>query len=216
MDGKPVMFARLIEQSSCRFDETRWNLEGAELLYRYDKGNKWNQIDMDDVVGDHDHVGYPSTGQNEAPCPFHGLQIQFQRWSYTGYVEAMVSVRNTTNADYAELTWSCDLYNKEDRLVGRGAVINFTNVPKNAITTDTQGLASNGLFQSARCELVHFEERTKENELLFSNLPRQISWPDRGVKHWWNFNAPVHGEALKQVDWKIAAMKDRPKTEQTN
>ena len=220
-DGKPVKFARLIEQSPCRFDETRWNLEKGELIYRYDKGesyDSWNQIDMDDIVEDHDRVGYPSTGQNESSCPFHGLQLQFQRWSYThsGYVEAMVSVRNTTNRDFGEVTWTCDLYNKEDRLVGRGAVVAVTNVPKNAITTDTQSVTSNGMimFQYAKCELVHFEERTKENGFLFRNSPRQIRWPDRGVRHWWNFNAHIDGEALRQVDWKIEAMRNRPKTEQ--
>jgi hypothetical protein len=200
VDGQPVQRARLTRQNACGVDIARWNFPNGMFAYRVreeqDPNKRWNLLDMDDILADHDRAAYPSTGlDTSSPCPFDGVQIQFQRWvSHGDYVEAMVSVKNTSRNDYAELTWSCDLFDKDHRLVGRGVPLIFTVVPKNAVTTDTQSVAANGIFETAQCTLIHAEQRSDQNERLFRASPKQVSWPARGVKHWWNDHRPADGE----------------------
>jgi hypothetical protein len=111
----------------------------------------------------------------------HGsLELQFQRWGYFDRetVETLVSVKNTTDKDYATVTWSCRLWDKTGHLVGRDVPVSFNIVPKQAVQSDTQYLyAAGGMFHQVACKLVHKEERSHENERLYvasrkaANLP---------------------------------------------
>jgi hypothetical protein len=84
----------------------------------------------------------------------------------------MVGVKNTTDKDYATMTWSCDLRNN-GQLVGRNVPVSFNQVPKQAIRIDTQYLYGvTGMFNQAICQLVSKEELSFDNERLFRPGPR--------------------------------------------
>ena len=98
------------------------------------------------------------------------LQLQFQRWSYEGgYARLQVSLANNTMKPFARVVWTCDLYNKEKRLVGE-TYIPFNVVPWGVVVTNTQTVLTSDQFQDGECKLVEAEPVTERNAWLRPTL----------------------------------------------
>jgi len=138
------------------------------------------------------------------------LQVQFQRWAYegNGIATLLVTLRNPTMKPFARVVWDCDLHDKENRLVGRTALV-FHVVPWGAIVVDSQAVATNGQFEDGECRLVQAEEVTHQNERLYRGSPKQhnigLAMPE--VNNFFDFNYRIQGRAkviTQEEDDKLA------------
>jgi hypothetical protein len=128
------------------------------------------------------------------------LRIQFQTWIVQGQLfSAAVSVKNTTNIDFATVTWSCEFRDREGYKTGGGVAL-LHMVPKNSIAyVARQPFYNNGNARvSIKCELLNTEELSRENARLYRAQPGQNhpanAFSESGI---WSDKAEVNGIALE-------------------
>lgn len=124
------------------------------------------------------------------------LQIQFQRGVSNGrLLQQVVSMRNTSDTDYARVGWDCSFYDKEDYKVGGGRAI-FYLVRKQSVTFDTMSFPLNGPIgwvKKVTCNLIGVEKATKENARLYQ--PGR-NWGSEGLASIaWQSGSKPQGEA---------------------
>jgi hypothetical protein len=130
------------------------------------------------------------------------LQLQFQRWEYRdGYAMLHVSMRNNTMKPFARVAWTCELYDKQKRLVGE-TIISFNVVPWNAVVTNNQPVVTSDRFEDGACRLLGTEPVTQRNERLYTSIvPTKITGkyaPD--VTSVFDLNYRVQGRAKVITD----------------
>jgi len=98
------------------------------------------------------------------------LQLQLRRWEYLGgYARLSVSMRNTTMKPFARVVWACELYDKQQRLVGE-TYLSFNVVPWHTIAAaHNQMVTTTDQFDYAKCRLVEAEPVTQRNERLYAS-----------------------------------------------
>jgi hypothetical protein len=98
------------------------------------------------------------------------LQLQFQRWEYRGgYARLAVSLRNNTMKPFARVVWACELYDKQQRLVGETYLV-FNVVPYSAISAaHNQMVTTTDQFEDGACRLVEAVPVTQRNERLYTS-----------------------------------------------
>ena len=125
------------------------------------------------------------------------LRIQFQTWVSQGTtLQAMVSIKNSTNNHYARVGFNCEFRDQQGYKVGGGTAL-FYMVPKNAVTVDTQYFYNNGnaRFSSIKCELLGAEPLTTENQRLYRPSSKQASMPiPTTATRFWSDDLPPMGQ----------------------
>jgi hypothetical protein len=120
------------------------------------------------------------------PKPAGTLEIEFQRWSLatSGVLQALVAMKNTTGADYATVTWSCE-FREGGYKTGEGVAV-FHAVPKNSIALDTLSFYNNSRTADVtiKCELAGTEKRSRENERLYRYGPQRRNVPANSTDFW--------------------------------
>jgi hypothetical protein len=130
------------------------------------------------------------------------LQLQFQRWEYRdGYVMLQVSMRNNTMKPFARVAWTCELYDKQKRLVGE-TIISFNVVPWNTVVTNNQSVVTSDRFEDGACRLLGTEPVTQRNERLYTSLvsTRITGKYASDVTSVFNLNYRVQGRAKVITD----------------
>jgi hypothetical protein len=98
------------------------------------------QEQMDQNQKDRRYAGEPPT----PGVPPNRLQIQFQGGAKYGQVlQEAVSMRNTSDIDYATVAWDCSFYDPEGYKTSGGAAI-FHYVRKQSVTFDSLPFSANG------------------------------------------------------------------------
>src|SRR5262249_41144257 len=78
-------------------------------------------------------------------------------------------MRNTTMKPFARVVWACELYDKQQRLVGE-TYLTFNVVPWHTIAAaHNQMVTTTGQFEDAKCRLVEAEPVTQRNERLYAS-----------------------------------------------
>jgi hypothetical protein len=134
----------------------------------------------------------------DTPDPNAVMQLQFREWVYrgNGVAQLMATVRNPTPISFATMGWDCDLYDRDNRLVGQTALL-FTLVIKNSIVVDSFYVSSNGMFQNGKCKLAHATPRTYER--LYRPSPNAaILDLSQARGRWFQSDQPVQGQV--QID----------------
>jgi hypothetical protein len=117
----------------------------------------------------------PSAAENDPKGT--ELQLQFRLWEYHsgGYATLQVSMLNNTMKPFARVAWTCELYDKQNRLVGE-TIISFNVVPWNAVVTNNQPVVTTDRFEDGKCRLLGTEPVTQRNERLYTSIvPTKIT-----------------------------------------
>jgi hypothetical protein len=123
------------------------------------------------------------------------LLLQIQNVSDIHFVEIGVSIKNRTNTDYAVIAWSCDFWDKQNFLVGRGVPIVFYAVPYQSLRYEHEPHPEvTGMIAKADCKFVGAKERTRENSRLYRSSG--VTLPiDAG--QWWHDGWNAYTQPMK-------------------
>jgi hypothetical protein len=141
------------------------------------------------------------THQQTASVPVHAtasdnLHIQFLRWtSMDGMLESAVSMKNTSDTNYASVSWSCEFRDREGYKTGGGVSV-FYMVPKHAVAADSQSFYNNGTARvSIKCALISAEPLTAENQRLYRPSSQGGSASLNNVPAmWWRDDRPTNDQ----------------------
>jgi hypothetical protein len=102
---------------------------------------------------------------------------------------------------FARVAWTCELYDKQQRLVGE-TIISFNVVPWNAVVTNNQSVVTSDQFVDGACRLLGAEPVTQRNERLYTSIePTQITGKyASNVTSFFDLNHRVQGRAKVITD----------------
>lgn len=131
------------------------------------------------------------------------LEIQLLRGSLEdGSIETLVAVKNSTDTDFASMTWTCEFQDGDRRKVGGGPAL-FNIVPKGTVTADTLSFYSTATDINAltvSCTLESVEPRSRDNERSYRGTATQAIVPiaQAAGSDLWHDNARPNGVATPE------------------
>jgi hypothetical protein len=148
------------------------------------------------------------------------LQMKLRRLAVNGRtMSAMVMIKNTTSSDFATVAWDCDLRDRSGYKTGYGTVI-FHLVSKGTLAVGQSVFYQNGdSIPSVTCKVAALEERSPDNEKLYSNNPFDRgnfptnAVPDDIAKSWLDDSNPFVGRYSDNEQEEIAPTHEMPKVQ---